>query len=234
MNDKVPRPKQKCESFSTFSRFYLVLDLKHLPRFSCFSPTPPQRDTPNDQDVFWGIFWAQHLVRWRELSWTPHWDILSGVRYCREGQWRRLEGSHSVGTRKDEEFLQLLSIILWCSTSLRKEDDCLRLISGYSDCCLQLGTGRWGGLMFGFLWLISPGPFLTHGIASYKREMKFLVSSPWKDQATLSCFHWQIYSDQSIKLFQGEMTQSRTGPWEDVAFCQIHDSVRNPGNQRQY
>lgn len=140
MNDKVPpRPKQKCESFSTFSRFYLVLDLKHLPRSSCFSSTPPQRDTPNDQDVFWGIFWAQHLVRWRELSWTPHWDILSGVRYCRGGQWKRLEGSDSVGTREDEEFHQLLSITLWCSTSLRKEDDCHRLIND-----IQAVISSWG------------------------------------------------------------------------------------------
>lgn len=226
MNDKVPpHPKQKCESFSTFSRFYWVLDLKHLPWSSCFSLTPPQRDTPNDQDVFWGIFWAQYLVRWRELSWTPHWGILSRVRY-RRGQWRRFEGSGSVGTREDEEFHQLLSVILWCSTSLKREDDCHSLISD-----IQAVVSSWGQAGEEEKCLAS---LLTRGIASCKREMEFLVSSPRKNQATLSCFHWLIYSDQSIKLLQGEMIQNRTGPWEDVAFCQIHDGIRNPGSQRQY
>lgn len=56
MRDKVPsRPKQKCESFSTFSRFYLVLALKHLPWSSCFSPLPLHKETPQMIKTFSGL-----------------------------------------------------------------------------------------------------------------------------------------------------------------------------------
>lgn len=180
---------KKCESFSTFSRFYLVLDLKHLLWSPCFSPNPSTKRHPK-----WSRRFRESLLSTAACKMKGT-ELDSTLGHLVGRGWGIVEkdgggGGRAVAVWEDEEVLQL-----WCSTLLRKKGDCHRWISGHSGCCLQLGTGRWRGLMFGFLWLLSPGPLLPWGIASCKREMEFLVSSPCKDQATLSCFYGLIDSD---------------------------------------